>query len=78
MPFFYPKKLSTPLVVGISNDPEACNRALRQPVAFLFLQEAVRVPRSDDLMLPSSKAQDSLISEHRKPYPANIKKNANT
>ena len=54
MPFFYPKKLSTPLVVGISNDPGACYRALRQPVAFFVLQEAVRAPRSDVLMLTSS------------------------
>ena len=37
MPFFYAKKLSTPLVEGISNDPGACLRAFRQPMAFLFL-----------------------------------------
>jgi len=36
VPFFYPKILSTPLVVGIRKDPGACLRAFRQPMAFLF------------------------------------------
>lgn len=36
MPFLNPK-IRVPSVEGISNDPGACNRAFRQPVALLLL-----------------------------------------
>ena len=60
------------------NDPGACYELLRQPVAFLLLINCAerrynqRSFKTHVLHMREflTKAQDSLISENRKPYPA--------